>query len=184
MDIPAEILLTRFPMSRSGATHDTRVPHPCLEMVSARSEGSRSGASAEVGWPGVLNGGVTGRYADCWSRFEAGAESVEIGGDALADLAGHQWGGPAEESAGAADGVDGDEGAVGGVVEFIAHEHRERPVDFQFDQSVGLVSGDDVAVGEAATEELGGAFDGRAGDKQSRLGRAGRGDAAGPVQVV
>ena len=42
--------------------------------------------------------------------FEAGAQPFELAGDALADLAGHEWPGPSEEAARRPAGVNGDRG--------------------------------------------------------------------------
>src|SRR2546429_2879543 len=65
------------------------------------------------------------------SLFEAGAQSFEVGGDALADLAGHQGGGEGEEATRCPGRVDGHQGALGGGFQLVAHEHPERPGDLQ-----------------------------------------------------
>ena len=80
--------------------------------------------------------------------------------------------------------MDGDERALGRVPQFVADEHRERPVDLQLDQPVRLVPGDHVAVPEGPPEEAGGALDRGPLDQRARLGRAARRDAARPPQVV
>jgi len=46
------------------------------------------------------------------SAPEAASGPFEVSGDAAADSAGHDGAGPAEETAGVAGGVDGDEAAV------------------------------------------------------------------------
>jgi hypothetical protein len=61
-----------------------------------------------------------------WFRFQAVAESFQVGGDAVANLPGHQRCGPPEEPAGAAGGVDGHQllCAVGVVLQHGAAEER------------------------------------------------------------
>ena len=71
-----------------------------------------------------------------------------------------------------------------GVVELVAHHHREGSLDPHFDESVGLVPGDHVAVVEAAAQEPSGAYDCHALLQATGLVRAARRDAAGPAQVV
>ena len=69
--------------------------------------------------------------------------------------------------------VDGHQRAVRSVLELVADEHREGPVDLQLDQPVGFVLRDDVPVVEGAAEERRGAFDGRAVCESARAGPAG-----------
>ena len=85
---------------------------------------------------------------------------------------------------GVPDGVDGNRRPIRGVVELVAHHHREGSLDPHLEESVGHVPGDDVAVIEAAAQKLGAAHDCRTLLQATGSVRAARGDAAGPAQVV
>ncbi len=69
---------------------------------------------------------------------------------------------------------------VRGVVELVAHHHREGSLDPHLDQSVGLVPGDDVAVVEARPRNL--ALRRTVAPCCRRPGRSGRLDVMPPVQ--
>ena len=87
-------------------------------------------------------------------------------------------------TAGLTGGLDGDQRAVGCVVELVAHEHGERSIYLQFDQPVRFMPGDDVAVVKGAAEELRRPFNCRTVDKKPWLSGPAGGDATGPPQVV
>src|SRR6266487_6375245 len=88
------------------------------------------------------------------SRLECGSQPVEVAGDALAHLAGHERRGPAKEAAWRAGRVDGHERALRRVLQLVADEHGEGPVDLQLDQPVRLELGYDIPVTEGPSEKI------------------------------